>query len=106
MSKKFTVVKFSGVSTYGRNPYKCIPSWWIIERDVAEVTVPYPPRTEIVRSFKNIINCEPPINGWNEYRGTIEHETGESLRLQHFKNHCYQVNNLAPLFDIPTVTLS
>ncbi|KAG6558492.1 orph-Q6 [Microplitis demolitor] len=75
MSKKFTVVKFSDISTYGRNPYKCVPSWWIVKRHINYVTVPYPPRTEIVLAFKNIINCEPPLHGWNEYCGTVEYVT-------------------------------
>lgn len=25
----FVVVKFNDISTYGTNPYKCIPTWWL-----------------------------------------------------------------------------
>lgn len=73
---KFVVIRFDNVSTYGTNPYKCVPSWWVSESESGDVTAPYPSKYRIFDDFWYIINRQPPVGGWSEYAGTIVHRTG------------------------------
>lgn len=72
----FVVVKFHEISTYGSNPYKCIPRQWIRNRDFNTVTVPYPTKFRIFENFKTIIYCETPLEEWKEYTGIIVRGAG------------------------------
>ncbi|XP_074096882.1 uncharacterized protein LOC141526046 [Cotesia typhae] len=81
---KFVVVKFHDISTYGSNPYKCIPRPWIRNKDSNTVTVRYPSKFRIFKDFRSIIYCETPLEEWKEYTGIIVGEAGtyyEGLRF-------------------------
>lgn len=72
----FVVVKFDEISTYGTNPFKCVPAWWLCDSVGTKVQVPYPSKYQIFDGFRNIIEREPPIDEWKKYTGTVVYRTG------------------------------
>ncbi|CAD6219674.1 GSCOCG00012933001-RA-CDS [Cotesia congregata] len=72
----FVVVKFHDISTYGSNPYKCVPAQWVRYSDFDSVTVPYPTKFKIFEDFETIIYFEAPIEEWKEYNGIIVRGAG------------------------------
>ncbi len=78
-TKKFAIVRFDVISTYGTNPYKVVPLRWIKNTDPNKVLVRYPSKDEVFTEFENIIECNQPSSSWRECSGTLEYVTSELI---------------------------
>ncbi len=76
-TKKFAIVKFDVISTYGTNPYKVVPLRWIKNTYQNKVLVRYPSKDEVFTEFENILECNRPLSSWRECSGTLEYVTSE-----------------------------
>ncbi len=78
-SKKFAIVKFDVISTYGTNPYKVVPLQWVKDTDHNKVLVQYPSKDEVFTEFGSILECNQPLSSWKECSGTLEYVTSKLL---------------------------
>nr|ACE75407.1 conserved hypothetical protein [Glyptapanteles indiensis] len=78
-SKKFAIVKFDVISTYGTNPYKVVPLQWVKDTDHNKVLVQYPSKDEVFTEFGSILECNQPLSSWKECSGTLEYVTNSYI---------------------------
>lgn len=63
-SKKFAIVKFDVISTYGTNPYKVVPFKWVKDAGKNKVLAQYPSKDDVFEEFENILKCNQPKSRW------------------------------------------
>ncbi|CAD6243526.1 GSCOCT00013079001.2-RA-CDS [Cotesia congregata] len=78
-SKKFAIVKFDVISTYGTNPYKVVPFKWVKDTDKNKVLAQYPSKDDVFEEFENILKCNQPKSRWIECSGSLEYLTNSYL---------------------------
>ncbi|CAD6243590.1 GSCOCT00014200001.2-RA-CDS [Cotesia congregata] len=77
--KKFAIVKFDVISTYGTNPYKVVPFKWVKDTDKNKVLAQYPSKDDVFKEFENILKCNEPKSRWIECSGSLEYLTNSYL---------------------------
>ncbi len=88
-SKKFAIVKFDVISTYGTNPYKVVPFKWVKDIEKNKVLAQYPSKDDVFDEFENILKCKQPKSRWIECSGSLEYLTSKLsllLWLSDFEN--------------------